>query len=308
MTLRFREAAVDGLLPVTAGLPAGSVVGLVGEESAALLAVLELAGGRRRPDRGEVAASGVQVLAGPGDEWPAEAAVLALPHLFSRTGWQERVRLRARLEELRRAGTVVMFGSHEPELLTALCDELWWVDGGRVVSRGAPAEVLAQYQRASMEHVRAWAAGRGAELHPSLRRGDGRAALESVETLDDQGRPAVVWRSGEPVAVRVRVRYQSAVEDPVVGIMVRTRIGFEVFGTNTELEGVTLGPCAAGEVRTVVFRFSCALCPQEYTLTAASHDRDGVWHDWMEDAVAFSVSDTRYTAGVANLRAAVTLE
>ena len=46
----------------------------------------------------------------------------------------------------------------------------------------------------------------------------------------------------------------------------------------------------------------------DYTLTAASHDADGVWHDWMEDALAFSVVDSRYTAGVANLRARVSLE
>ncbi|MCC7234253.1 MAG: Wzt carbohydrate-binding domain-containing protein [Bryobacterales bacterium] len=308
MALRFREASVDGLSPVTVELPAGSVVGLVGEESAAMTAILELAGGVRRPERGGVTADGAQVWAGPGEEWPEEAAVLALPHLLSRSGWQERVRQRARLEELRRAGTVVVCSSHEPELLTAVCDEVWWIDGGAVAARGAAPEVLALYRRASMERVRTWAAGRSAVLHPSLRRGDGRAVLEAVETLDGEGRTAVVWRSGEPAAVRVRVRYQAAVEDPVVGIMIRTRIGFEVFGTNTELEQITLGPCSAGDVRTVVFRFSCALCPQEYTLTAASHDRDGVWHDWMEDAVAFSVADTRYTAGVANLRAEVTVE
>ena len=47
------------------------------------------------------------------------------------------------------------------------------------------------------------------------------------------------------------------------------------------------------------------LCPEEYTLTVASHDPDGVWHDWLEDAVSFAVSDDRYTAGVANLRAQV---
>jgi lipopolysaccharide transport system ATP-binding protein len=45
------------------------------------------------------------------------------------------------------------------------------------------------------------------------------------------------------------------------------------------------------------------LCPQEYTITVASHDPDGVWHEWLEDAVAFLVTDSRYTAGVANLRA-----
>jgi len=48
--------------------------------------------------------------------------------------------------------------------------------------------------------------------------------------------------------------------------------------------------------------------PQEYAITAASHDPDGVWHDWMEDAVAFSVADDRYTAGVANLRAEAEFE
>ena len=51
------------------------------------------------------------------------------------------------------------------------------------------------------------------------------------------------------------------------------------------------------------FHFRCELCPQEYTLTVASHDPDGVWHEWLEDAVAFLVTDSRYTAGVANLRA-----
>jgi lipopolysaccharide transport system ATP-binding protein len=97
------------------------------------------------------------------------------------------------------------------------------------------------------------------------------------------------------------------VEDPVVGIMIRTRVGFEVYGTNTELEGVKLGPVVAGDTRTVTFSFSCNLCPREYTITAASHDPDGVWHDWLEDAVAFSVVAPRYTAGVADLRARVSV-
>jgi lipopolysaccharide transport system ATP-binding protein len=118
----------------------------------------------------------------------------------------------------------------------------------------------------------------------------------------------MIWQSGETVSVRVAVKFEAAVADPVVGIMIRTRVGFEVYGTNTGLEGVTLGPCEAGETLRVTFTFRCELCPQEYTLTAASHDPDGVWHDWAEDAIAFSVADSRYTAGVANLRAGVTVE
>ena len=103
------------------------------------------------------------------------------------------------------------------------------------------------------------------------------------------------------------MRFHQAVADPVIGLMIRTRVGMNVYGTNTELEGLKLGPCAAGRQLQLSFSFRCELCAQEYTLTAASHDPDGVWHDWLEDAVAFAVADSRYTAGVANLRATVRL-
>lgn len=117
----------------------------------------------------------------------------------------------------------------------------------------------------------------------------------------------MVWRSGERAVVRVAVRFREAVADPVVGVMIRTRIGLNVYGTNTELEQLKLGPCNAGNTLELAFAFWCELCPGEYTLTVASHDPDGVWHDWLEDAVAFSVSYSLYTAGVANLHAQVSL-
>jgi lipopolysaccharide transport system ATP-binding protein len=141
----------------------------------------------------------------------------------------------------------------------------------------------------------------------SVSRTDGRAEVLRVETIGENGNPTMVWRSGELAVVKVHVRFHEAVADPVIGIMIRTRIGLNVFGTNTELERLKLGPCHAGETLQVAFAFRCELCPQEYTITVASHDPDGVWHDWLDDAVAFAVSDSRYTAGVANLRATVSV-
>jgi lipopolysaccharide transport system ATP-binding protein len=120
--------------------------------------------------------------------------------------------------------------------------------------------------------------------------------------------PTIVWRSGETVHVRVSVKFHQDVRDPVIGILIRNRIGLDVYGTNTELEKVMLGLRAAGETVRIVFRFNCELCPQDYTLTVASHDPDGTRHDWLEEAMSISVADSRYTAGVANLRAQVTVE
>jgi lipopolysaccharide transport system ATP-binding protein len=106
----------------------------------------------------------------------------------------------------------------------------------------------------------------------------------------------------------VTVRYHDAVEEPVIGIMLRTRIGLAVYGTNTELEKMSTGSCPAGTRMRIEFAFRCDLCPGEYTITAASHDSDGTAHDWVDDAVKFAVADSRYTAGVANLRSKVTIE
>jgi lipopolysaccharide transport system ATP-binding protein len=167
--------------------------------------------------------------------------------------------------------------------------------------------MLAAYRKHVAQRVRAWGETVQAPLAPRVRRGDGRAEVVRVETVGENGKPTMVWRSGERAVVKVAVRFREAVSDPVVGIMIRTRIGLNVYGTNTELEQLKLGPCIAGTTLELAFAFWCELCPQEYTLTVASHDPDGVWHDWLEDAVAFSVSDGRYTAGVANLRAQVSL-
>jgi lipopolysaccharide transport system ATP-binding protein len=91
----------------------------------------------------------------------------------------------------------------------------------------------------------------------------------------------------------------------MVGILVRTRIGMDVYGTNTRIERMPLGNFAAGDELEVDFHLECWLTPQPYTLTAATQSEDGSSHDWVDDAIAFEVVDTRVAAGVANLRARI---
>jgi lipopolysaccharide transport system ATP-binding protein len=206
----------------------------------------------------------------------------------------------------RRAGRTILLASHDLEFVRRVADEVWWVRDGRVVLKADPGEAITAYRRYVAERVRQSCTGVCPALSPAMRRGDGRAELVAIGLYDRAGQAVSGWTSGEEAVVQVAVRFHAAVDDPVVGIMIRTRVGMEVYGTNTELEQVRVGPCEPGSARTVEFRFTCNLCPQTYTLTAASHDPDGVWHDWLEDAVAFTVGDYRYTAGVANLRARVT--
>jgi len=306
MAIVFRQVVSAPFAGLDAAAPDGAIIGIIGEDGSGKSRLLRLAAGLTKPSAGTVEAGEPRRLLGPADSLNlSPVAVLAIEHTLARHDALVRARAAMSLERLRRAGTTVLLVSHEEDLLRRFCDEVWWIDRGNLAGRGDPEEVLRAYRSHIVQRIRAWGETVSAPLDPRLRRGDGRAEVVKLELLGEAGQPTAVLRSGELAVARVAVRFRDAVADPVVGLMIRSRAGMNVYGTNTELEGLNLGPRAAGDVLQLSFAFRCELCAMEYTLTVASHDPDGVGHDWLDDAIAFAVADTRYTAGVANLRATV---
>ncbi len=309
MSIEFKNVSAPPFTGLRAVAPSGAIIGVIGEKNSGVTELLKLACGILKPVEGEVIAAPERRFVALGETLNlAPAAVVALDQALATQDALVRARTLTGLDRLRRAGTTVLLASHEDRLLETLCDEVWWLEGGHLAAKGDPRETLRKYKHAVSEKIRSWGETIPPRLAPSYRRGDGRAEVISLETLGSDGKPTIVWRSGEMVSIRASVRFHEAVQDPVLGILIRTQIGFEVYGTNTDLEGVKIGPRAAGDTVTLAISFLCDLCPHPYTLTVASHDPDGTAHDWLEDAVAFTVTDERYTAGVANLRAKVVVE
>jgi hypothetical protein len=309
MAIEFRNVTAPPLSGFSALAPSGVIIGVIGEKSAGVTELLKLAGGVAQPQSGEIFAPPERRFVALGDALNlAPAAVVALDQALATQDAMVRARTLTGLDRLRRSGSTVLLASHEERLLESLCDEIWWIAEGRLASKGDPRETLTRYRRFVADKVRSWGETIAPRVTPGFRRGDGRAEVISIDTLGANGEPTIVWKSGEMVSVRATVRFHEPVENPVLGILIRTQIGFEVYGTNTELEQVKIGPCVAGDTITVNIRFLCDLCPHAYTITIASHDPDGTAHDWLDDAVAFTVTDERSTAGVANLRAKVTVD
>jgi hypothetical protein len=310
MGIEFRNVSLAPLTNFSAVAPSGVIIGVIGEKGSGVAELLRCAGGADSGTAtGEVMVAPERRYVALGDPLNlAPAAVVALDQALATQDAVVRARTLTGLDRLWRAGTTILLASHDEQLLETLCDELWWLDQGHLASKGDPREVLARYRRHVSEKVRAWGETIPVRLAPSFRHGDGRAEILSVETVGTGNQPTIVWKSGEMVSVRATVRFHQAVENPVLGILIRTQIGFEVYGTNTELERVTIGPRKEGDTVTLVFSFLCDLCPNAYTLTLASHDPDGTAHDWLDDAVAITVTDERRTTGVANLRASVILK
>ena len=218
-------------------------------------------------------------------------------------------------EELRERGVTVLLVSHDLGLVKLLCDKALLLYHGRMVAEGDPSDVVNRYNGLVLERQKAFEhppalpdvplEAATPSLRYSFRHGDRRAVVMGVELLNEMGQPARVFRSGETVQVRVLVQFHEYHPHPVVGMMIRTRIGMEVYGTNTDVEESCPGPAERGELLEVEFHFPCQLTPQEYTLTVATQMPDGTSHDWLDDVISFQVIDWRRAAGVANLQARV---
>ena len=306
--LRFLEVTAAPLERLTLHAPPGAIIGIVGFQGDGPAVLLRLAAGVEQPASGKVECAGPRALMHPGDLPRIPDVKLLLIHqALAACDALELARATARLHALRRAGATVLLYSHDAALLAEVADEVWWFRDGRLAGQGDPDATLASYRSAIAEVLRRDGENTAPVLSRAARRGDGRARIVTLELLGASAQPTTVLQSGEAAEVRVAVEFVAPVAEPVVGIMLRTRAGVNVYGTNTELEKLALGPRAAGDRIAVAFRFAVVLCPGVFTITAASHDSDGAWHEWLEDAIAFSVIDARYTAGIVNLRAAVAL-
>jgi ABC-type polysaccharide/polyol phosphate transport system ATPase subunit len=209
-----------------------------------------------------------------------------------------------KFEELRERKITVLFVSHDLGLVKSLSDRAMLLLNGRMEAYGTPNDVINRYIGLVLEKQRS-ATAKNDRVRASFRHGDGSSEVVGVEILNAQGEPVTTVAAGESVTVRVRSRFHAPVSDPMVGILLRTRIGIDVYGTNTRIEEMRLGDFQAGDELEVDFHLECWLTPQSYTLTVATQNPDGSSHDWLDDAIAFEVADTRAAAGVANLRAKV---
>jgi lipopolysaccharide transport system ATP-binding protein len=209
-----------------------------------------------------------------------------------------------KFEELRARKITVLFVSHDLGLVKALSDRAILLLHGRIEAQGKPNDVINRYIGLVLEKQQA-RNKKDDRVRGSFRHGDGTSEILGVAILNARGEAVTSVASGEPVTVRVRSRFHEAKSDPMVGILLRTRIGMDVYGTNTRLEETPLGEFHAGDELEVDFRIECWLTPQQYTLTVATQNSDGSSYDWLDDVIVFDVVDTRVAAGVANLRAKV---
>jgi lipopolysaccharide transport system ATP-binding protein len=213
-----------------------------------------------------------------------------------------------RIRQFRDNGVTILFVSHDPGAVKTLCDRALLLHGGEIVDDGPPADVLEHYNGiiARKAADSAYLSAEGSKRQAPRRSGTFEAVISEVELLDEAGRPSRAQLAGKLVTVRVRVFFFETVDAPTIGILVRDRLGNDVYGTNTFHQGVATGRWQAGDTLEVRFQFPLDLGAGEYTVAAAVHSLGvHVFHsyDWLERGIVFQVmpADDRRAIGVARL-------
>src|SRR5262249_12728045 len=230
-----------------------------------------------------------------------------------------------RIKQMQENGATILFVSHDPAAVKALCSRAILLNAGRIDTDGKPSEVLNRYQGLIMEREQAYEAAEADEdgtrnvsedlraltarsslLRYSYRHGDRSAELISAEVLNVSGGPADLIDSGEALLARLRVHFNRDIEDPVFGFLIRNRHGISAYGANTEQKGLGFGNVKAGEIVEVNFSFDCWLGSDNYSVSFAVHSAEGVSYDWLDGVHFFRVVSAPPVEGIANLNATVT--
>src|SRR6185369_2559737 len=151
-----------------------------------------------------------------------------------------------KFQELRERKITVLFVSHDLGLVKQLSYRAILLLHGKIEAEGAPKDVINRY--IGLVLAKQEPGNRKEEpVRGSFRHGDGSSEILSVAILNGQGEEVTSIGSGERVTVRVRSRFREARSEPMVGILIRTRIGMDVYGTNTRIENTPLGNLTAGD-------------------------------------------------------------
>jgi lipopolysaccharide transport system ATP-binding protein len=116
-----------------------------------------------------------------------------------------------------------------------------------------------------------------------------------------------VFEGGEIVRMKICAKTYISLENPILGFLVRDRLGQDLFGENT-LPFTDCFPTRIneGEIFEGVFDFYLPMLPNgQYAVMASVADGnrfDNIQHHWLHDALIFTVSSSRVRYGLVGIK------
>src|SRR5262249_32717000 len=136
-----------------------------------------------------------------------------------------------KMGQVSRTGRAVLFVSHQMAAIESLCDRCLLFEDGRLICEGETRKVLDRYQitdqnpatgsRNLMTHL-----GRTSWSVPTMR---------ELSLASNAEEPIAALCMGAPLEIKVKFTSSVGPLRPVLGVVLKTRVGLSLFGINNRL-------------------------------------------------------------------------
>lgn len=236
-----------------------------------------------------------------------------------------------KFEEFKKLGKTILFVSHDLGSIAKYCDHVVLLNKGEKLAEGNPKEMIDLYKKVMVnqidsvmanDSVQAMSFGetldsakewkKSLTLNPdSLEYGNGLAEIVDFAIIDDKGMITNSVIKGNKCTIKMKVKFNEKVQDPILAFTIKNLQGTEITGTNTMLERVSFKDPEAGEVLTATFTQEINLQSREYLLSfGCTGFRDGnftVYHR-VYDVCNITVISDKDSVGFYDMNSEVTVK
>ena len=228
----------------------------------------------------------------------------------------------------------VLFVSHDTSAIINLCKSAAWLAHGKVrmiSDAKSVSEAYVQYcsqemygdtvriasLKASPERSAVKKSGEAEQVDPHTKIDffdnvahsegwkSGALEIESVSLTNQAGQPIPVFLGGESVTLSVRAVAHQAIASPIIGFLVKDRLGQSLFGEHTYTYMQTPLAMSAGDNAEARFEFTLPWLPNgDYSMTVSIADGDpeeNIQHHLLHDAALIHVSSTKLRYGLVGI-------
>jgi len=199
-----------------------------------------------------------------------------------------------RIRQFQALGTTLLMVSHDKAAIQSICDRAILLNAGRLAMEDKPELVLDYYnamladrENKSITQVK----GVGSNLAKTIS-GSGEVKIEELALLDCDDKNIEIVRVGQTVRLKVIAKCYRAIDDLVVGYLIKDRLGQDIFGTNTYHCQHQLQSIVRDQMIRLEFEFEANLGPGSYSVAVALHARGNHIaqnYEWVDRAVVFTV-------------------
>lgn len=235
-----------------------------------------------------------------------------------------------KFESFKEMGKTILFCSHDLGSISKYCDRVIVMHKGRVVQEGPPKEMIDLYKQILVDQydegekkapeapdVKAavnmpatlWK-DRMEQNEKVLAYGDNSASIIDFAIVDSRGRITNTLEKGAQFEVRMKVKFNRRIADPIFAFTFKNLMGTEICGTNTMYEKANISSKKEGDIQAVSFTQRMDLNGGEYLLslgcTGFEQNNFVVYHRLYDVCSVVVVSD-KNTVGYFDMNSKVQL-